>query len=234
MRGPISADDHAFADGPVFDRVSSLAEAEAALLAVGLDPERLTCERLLSVWMRFDQGAELGAGVKLGLNARLVNGSEPKRVKIAGPAAVRGVLRAEADGSITIGKFSYIGDDVIISARAGVSIGEATLLGHGVQVFDNDSHPTDPYQREIQFRRMLGDKSVAVPIEIAAAPVHIGSRCWIGLGSLVLKGVSIGNDSIVAACSVVTSDVSASVVAAGNPARAVKSLTNVDANASDD
>jgi acetyltransferase-like isoleucine patch superfamily enzyme len=141
------------------------------------------------------------------------------------PSAIRGIVRAEAGGRIEIGRFCYIGDNVILSARASIQIGEATLLGHGVQVFDNDSHPTDAWQREVQFRRMLGDKSVTAPMEISARPIVIGRRCWIGLGTLVMKGVTIGDDTVVAAASVVTSDLPAGVVAAGNPARVVKELT---------
>jgi hypothetical protein len=62
-----------------------------------------------------------------------------------------------------------------------------------------------------------------------AYPVHIGNNVWVGDHATVLKGVSIGDNSIVAACSVVTKDVPPNVIVAGNPARIVKEL---DANAS--
>ncbi len=52
----------------------------------------------------------------------------------------------------------------------------------------------------------------------------IGKNVWIGMNSTILKGVTIGDDSIVGAGSVVTMDIPADVVAAGNPARVVKTL----------
>jgi acetyltransferase-like isoleucine patch superfamily enzyme len=219
------ADDHAFADGPVFQRVASEADARKSLEATVAVATAESVRHLADLWRRFDAGAKVGDGVRLGVNARLINGGDPGLVTLNGPSAIRGIIRAEAGGRIEIGRFCYIGDDVILSARHSIQIGDATLLGHGVQVFDNDSHPTDAWQREVQFRRMLGDKSVTAPMDIAARPISIGRRCWIGLGTLVMKGVTIGDDTVVAAASVVTGNLPAGVVAAGNPARVVRELT---------
>lgn len=233
MRGALLPEDHAFADGPVFDRVTTLDGAREALAA--WDP--LIAEQyapfLMELWRRFDASAVVGEGVKLGLGARLVNLGESDDVRIEGPAAIRGILRAEAGGRIRIGRFVYVGDHALISARKSIDIGDATLLAHGVQIFDNNSHPIQVYQREVQFRRMLGDKGVRVPMEIAAAEVHIGRNCWVGMNSLVMKGVTIGSASIVAAASVITSDVPSGVVVAGNPGRQVRELTESELAASD-
>ncbi|HWE44073.1 MAG TPA: DapH/DapD/GlmU-related protein [Gemmatimonadaceae bacterium] len=56
------------------------------------------------------------------------------------------------------------------------------------------------------------------------APITIGSRCWLGGGAIVCPGVSIGEDTIVGAGSVVVRDLPARVIAAGNPARVVREL----------
>ncbi len=95
------------------------------------------------------------------------------------------------------------------------------LLAHGVQVFDNDTHPTGAAERQAHFRSILkiGPRR---DFAIAARPVRIGSRCWLGFSSVVMKGVTIGDDAIVAAAAVVTSDVAAGSVVAGNPARRVR------------
>ena len=92
-------------------------------------------------------------------------------------------------------------------------------------VFDNNSHPINPYAREIQFRRMVGVKDRQASIVVDGAPVRIGRRCWLGMNSMVMKGVSIGDNTVVAAGSVVISDLPESVIAAGNPARVLRSLT---------
>ncbi|MEQ8433432.1 MAG: acyltransferase [Oceanicaulis sp.] len=225
MRVSVSPDDHAFADGPVFARIDSLEGARAALEPWGDALADRHAGALLDIWSRFAAASVLGDGIRLGLDARIVNLNEPGAIKLSGPAAIRGVLRADSGGRIEIGEFCYIGDGVVISAHQSVSVGRCTLLAHGVQIFDNNSHPTQTFQREVQFRRMLGDKSVYVPMKIGAAPVAIGANCWIGMNSLIMRGVSIGDGTIVAAASVVTSDLPAGVVAAGNPARVVRELT---------
>ncbi len=212
MVPPVDAADHAFADGGVFGRDAFS------------DVDQSAADRLAAIWAQFDMGAHIGDGVKLGLNARLINRVERGAVAIEGPSAVRGILRVERGGRLKVGPFVYIGDDVLVSAMNEISIGRATLLAHGVQVFDNNTHPIDARQREVQFRRMLGDKSVTAPLEIETAPVVIGSRCWIGMNSIVMKGVSIGDDTIVAAGSIVTRSLPAGVVAAGNPATPVRDL----------
>lgn len=60
----------------------------------------------------------------------------------------------------------------------------------------------------------------------ANAPIAIGRNCWIGQNARIQKGVTIGDNSIIAANSVVTKDVPANAIAAGNPAKIVK--TDID------
>ena len=99
------------------------------------------------------------------------------------------------------------------------------MLAHGAMIFDNNSHPTNPYAREIQFRRMVGIKDRFMPVGIDSAPVQIGRRCWIGMNALVLKGVRIGDNTVVASGSVVVGDLPPNVVAGGNPAKVLRALT---------
>jgi acetyltransferase-like isoleucine patch superfamily enzyme len=180
--------------------------------------------QLVAVWRQFQEGAQIGANVRVGLAARLVNLGDAANARIAGDSVIRGVLRLEPRGQLEIGRFCYVGDGVLISAQERINIGEATLLAHGVQVFDNNSHPVSAAQRELQFQRMMGHKQRNGPIEIDSAPVSIGRRCWIGLNSIVMKGVTIGDDTIVAAGSVVVDNLPKGVVAAGNPARILREL----------
>lgn len=91
-----------------------------------------------------------------------------------------------------------------------------------MQIFDNDSHPIDARERHADYLNLLEGR--ARTHFIPAAPVEIGEDCWIGANSLVLKGVKIGDRSVVAAGSVVTANVSDDCVVAGNPARIVRSL----------
>jgi acetyltransferase-like isoleucine patch superfamily enzyme len=178
---------------------------------------------LRKVWRQFGSGARIHDGVRLSLSARLVNLDASDRVELHGHAVIRGILRNERGGRIEIGSRVYIGDATILSATKEIVIGAATLLAHGVQVFDNDSHPIDPQERARHFRIILGLEAPS-PVKIGAAPVRIGARCWIGMQSLIMKGVDIGDDTIIAAGSVVVSDIPSNVIAGGTPARVLKTL----------
>ena len=62
----------------------------------------------------------------------------------------------------------------------------------------------------------------------AAYPIHVGSDVWFGGGCVVLPGVTIGSGSVIGAGSVVTRDIPANVVAAGNPCRVLRPITEAD------
>jgi len=113
-----------------------------------------------------------------------------------------------------IGDGTFIGHGCGFNIGQSIRIGRMCLLATNVQIFDNDGHPIDAAQRRA---------SMLTPPE-AIKPVVIGDEVWIGNGSLILKGVTIGDRSIVGARSVVTKDVPPDTIVAGNPARVVKEL----------
>ncbi|MEZ6024260.1 MAG: acyltransferase [Hyphomonadaceae bacterium] len=225
MLTTLAAADHAFANGFAFEDVSTVDAALAALRARVAVVDERDAALLVAIWRQFRERADLGTNVRLALGARLINAAPKANARILGDSVIRGTLRLEPQGKLEIGRFCYVGDGVIVSAQSDVRIGEATLLAHGVQVFDNNSHPVSAHAREIQFRRMMGLKDRTAAIVIETAPVVIGKRCWIGMNSLVMKGVSIGDDTIVAAGSVVLSSLPEGVVAGGNPAKIIRPLT---------
>lgn len=209
--------DHAFASGPVFTRPASPSAARANF-------DRAEDGDLLwRVFEAFDAFAVSGERLRLGLKARIVSKNREKMVTIGSDCAIRGTIRCEPGGRVSIGNTIYIGDDVIISAQASISIGDVTLIAHGVHIFDNDSHPTDPVQREAHFKAILGVPSMG-DYKVASRPVSIGRRCWIGFNSSIMKGVTIGDEAIVASNSVVIADVPPKTLVAGNPAKPVKSF----------
>lgn len=120
-------------------------------------------------------------------------------------------LRAALPNSrITIGACTATSNNITIIAMNSVEIGARCLIGDFVTVYDCDFHEMDSAHRS----RSVG------PIE----PVTIGDNVWLGSRVIVLKGVSIGENSVVAAGSVVTRSLPANVVAAGVPARVIKQL----------
>ena len=171
-------------------------------------------------WRSFRRGALLGDGCRLGPSAWCANEGARERITLGSEVVCRGILRRETfgDGLLVLEDDVYVGDDCIISCAESVRIGAGTLLGHGVQVFDNNSHPLDAASRAADWSAIRGEGGRA---EIDSAPVSIGAHAWIGFGSLVLKGVTIGDGAVVGAGSVVTRDVPAGATVVGNPARPV-------------
>lgn len=194
---------HAFALAPVFG--SDLPETHPAA----------------AVWRRFRACATIADDCQLGVMAWCTG--PVSQIRIGSRTICRGLLLCEtSEGAIEIGELVYLGDNVIVSARAGIRIGARTLIAHGVQIFDNDSHPIDARERHADYLDLLAGKPRSKAID--AAPVVIGEDCWLGVNSIVLKGVTIGPRSVVAAGSVVVDDVAADSVVAGNPARVIRSL----------
>jgi len=128
------------------------------------------------------------------------------------------ILKTLAPGaSITIGSDSGL-TSVTISSNVRVTIGERVLVGAGVLITDSDHHPVDivPWSA----RRRAG---MAEPSD--SHSVVIEDDVFVGARSIVLKGVTIGRGSVIGAGSVVVSSVPSGVVAAGNPCRVIRTLT---------
>jgi acetyltransferase-like isoleucine patch superfamily enzyme len=214
---------HAFAEGIAYARPSGLSRFVAAIAERAVAVDRLG--RARTVWHVFDERAAVGEGCLLGLGAWCINDGPRGRVCLGSGSVCRGILRRErfGDGQISIGRNVYIGDDCLLSCCERITIGDFALLAHGVQVFDNNSHPIDPEAREADWQAVLGTSERAEQ-EIERAPIAIGARAWIGFSSIVLKGVTVGDGAVVAAGSIVTSDVADHTVVAGNPAKLVRKL----------
>jgi len=103
----------------------------------------------------------------------------------------------------------------IMSVAKSVSIGDDTLLAGDVAIFDNTNHPVSPARR-------LAREAVT---SAEVAPVVIGRNVWIGIHCIIMRGVTIGDNSVVAAGSVVTKSVPPNTLVAGNPAAPVRQLT---------
>jgi acetyltransferase-like isoleucine patch superfamily enzyme len=182
-------------------------------------------DAIARAWSQFEVNAIIAPTCRLGTRAWCINMSGDRaRIRIGDQSICRGLLRVESFGSgkISIGPEAYVGDDVLISCSHEVEIGAQALIAHGVQIFDNNTHPISWQDREQDWRWIRTGGTNAKP-PIAGAPVRIGAHAWIGFNSIIMKGVTIGERSIVAAGSVVTADVPPDSVVGGNPARMLRS-----------
>lgn len=120
------------------------------------------------------------------------------------------LLQARGDNAvIDIGPRSAISNNVSIIAMSRVSIGADCMIGDMVSIFDCDFHNIDPNSRNSNGK---------------VAEVVIGKNVWLGSSVIVLKGVEIGDNSVVAAGSLVNKSLPSNVVAAGVPAKAIKQI----------
>lgn len=124
------------------------------------------------------------------------------------------VLRTLRPGAvIEIGEDTGISGASICAAEY-VSIGKGCLIGANVTIVDTDFHAL-----KTQGRRHNNNAT-----DIATSPVRIGDNVFVGTGAIILKGVTVGDDSVIGAGAVVVHDVPAGHIAAGNPAKTLKSL----------
>jgi acetyltransferase-like isoleucine patch superfamily enzyme len=120
----------------------------------------------------------------------------------------------ESSSRIEIGDGTGISGASIV-ARSTITIGKRVLVGAGTCIWDTDFHPLDPERRREHATQ--GAKYAAITIE---------DEVFIGARSLILKGVSIGRGAVIGAGSVVTKDVNAGDIVAGNPALRVGPAIN--------
>lgn len=122
-------------------------------------------------------------------------------------------LRANWGRHTHFGRQVYANFNLTLVDDTHIYIGDCVLIGPNVTIA-TAGHPIEP-----ELRRQTAQFNV---------PVHIGNNVWIGANSVVLPGVSIGENSVIGAGSIVTRDIPANVVAVGNPCRVLREIGERD------
>ena len=140
----------------------------------------------------------LGPGISIGYGLSPIFGDGTVRLKARGSGA-----------RITIGGGTAISNNVHVFSEQSVRIGSNCLIGDGVLIFDSDFH----------------ELCVANPSRPGkTAPVVVEDNVFIGSRAIILKGVTIGKDSVIGAGSVAVRSIPPGVIAAGNPAIVIRPI----------
>ena len=114
-------------------------------------------------------------------------------------------LTAVRPHMVSIGKNVVVMPGCLMMSAGGITIDDGAMIAANVQLISNNH---DLYERQV----------------ITCKPVHIGKNAWIGAGATILPGVTIGDNAVVGAASVVTKDVAPDTIVAGNPAKFIKAI----------
>ncbi|MFC7450418.1 sugar O-acetyltransferase [Rhodococcus daqingensis] len=162
--------------------------------------ERKACQRLLD---RFNATGADEDSLRLDLLGRLLG-------SIGEGSWIMPRFQCDYGSLITIGTNSFLNYDAILMDCAPITIGNDVSIGPRAQLL-TALHPMSDHEA----RRQRWE---------SAAPVVIGDNVWLGGGVIVCPGVTIGDDTVIGAGSVVTKDVPPRVFAAGNPCRVIRDL----------
>jgi maltose O-acetyltransferase len=164
---------------------------------------RVRAQRLLQAYNATDPGDSDG---RTALLAELLGG-------VGEGVVVLPAFRCDYGFNITVGAGTFVNFDAVLLDTSPIVIGESCQLAPRVQLL-TATHPVDPGPRRAGWE--YGE------------PITLGDNVWLGGGAIVCPGVAIGSDTVVGAGAVVTRDLPAGVVAAGNPARVLRAIGPAD------
>lgn len=153
-----------------------------------------------------------GSRIRIGARSVLCSDSEINALGINHPVVLR-TLRPGAE--IVIGEDTGMSGGSICAASS-IRIGTGCLIGANVTLADTDFHALDPANRRYNKN----------PDDVGTAPIVIEDNVFIGADVFVLKGVTIGKNSVVGAGAVITRDVPENSIVAGNPAKVIKRISD--------
>ncbi len=165
------------------------------------------------------------AGAVVYKSARIINNrASVDAIMVGSHSHIKGELLTFAHGGqIKIGTYCFVGEGARIWSAELIQIGDRVLISHGVNIYDNDTHPVSPLLRHQQFKSIISGAH-PLDIDLKEKPVFIEDDVLIGSSATILKGVTIGEGAVVGAGSVVTRDVPPYTIVAGNPARVIREI----------
>jgi len=133
--------------------------------------------------------------------------------EVGAGVVIKTPFRCDYGTYVSIGAGTFVNYGCVMLDVAPIRIGATCQIATGVQLL-TATHPVDPEARRLGWE--------------SGAPIAIGDNVWLGGGVIVCPGVTIGDDTVVGAGAVVTRDIPAAVVAAGNPAGVLRPIGDKD------
>lgn len=156
----------------------------------------------------------------------LVCGATKENIILGNNVSILGAnIVCSNNGKIVLGNHVKLQRNILILCTDCIEIGDYTAIASNVVITDNNNHPINPDFRKYMRTTPHGSDARSM-MHADHAPIKIGENCWIGQNARIQKGVTIGENSIIAANSVVTKNIPSNCIAAGNPAKVVK--TDID------
>jgi len=175
--------------------------------------------------LRWSEVSTAGRTTRFLDSANVANHANRENLSIGDFTHIAGELAIVAPGGrLRLGRYCFVGPQSRIWAQSSVVIGDHVLISHLVDIHDTNAHSTDA---ELRRRDPINLFEHDAPIDwanVVSSPIVIEDDVWLGFKSSVLKGVTIGRGSIVAAGAVVMKDVPPFSLVAGNPARVIRTL----------
>ncbi len=169
----------------------------------------------------------IGTGHVIGPKSKVVllRGATKDQCILEPGVWMEGCIYVMREGRVVMREHSRLGATSNIMCVDSVEIGAYTEIAMGSTICDNNNHPISP-----ELRKKIRVTPIGHDLRgwhhSAHDPIRIGENAWIGTGVRICKGVTLGKNTIAAACSVVTKSAPDNCIVAGNPARIVK--TDID------
>lgn len=183
-------------------------------------------KKLYNIWFRFSnrKHAVIGENCIFSPKSRIINRTGRKEaITIKNNVMMHGSLIVEGDGNIALDEYVNIRRNVYIGSTKEVSIGKYTVISDNVSIMDNNNHPISPSKRLNMVMSGWSNNNWSW-IHSAAGSVDIGENVWLCQNVRVLKGVTIKDNSIVAASAVVSKNIESNTIYGGNPAKKLKDI----------
>ena len=147
------------------------------------------------------------------------------QIEIGDNVCIRGkIILYTTSAKVKIGSNVYIGPNSLIECSNEIIIGNYVLISSNCNISDNDSHSIDFIERRCDSINWSMGLSKKDWNHVNSGKITIENDCWIGLRSIILKGVNLQTGSIVGAGSVVTKGTNEFDIVVGNPARVIRNL----------